>query len=260
MRLVLAALACAAISALHSPALAAQPLTGSAKLADSARLEIERATTVGDPARLRAVRRMLDQAIAAAPDDPLLLHYHGYAAYRLANLADPSSPAADRIGLLAGAGDLLRRSAALRPLPESYMLLAVVRSRQAAIDSSRRAELEADAQDATQAALLGTGAENPRVLLLSAISALYTPASLGGGPEAAELLLNHAVRLYESDHPTPPLPAWGKAEAYAWLGQVYERTGRRRRALAAYNRALRLEPRFAWVRYGLLPALKKQTS
>jgi tetratricopeptide (TPR) repeat protein len=258
MRLSLSGLAVVALSALVSRAIPAQHLAGRAKLADSARLEIERAATAGDAARLLAVRRMLDRAIAAAPDDPLLLHYQGYAAYRLANLTDASAPASDRIGILAAAGEMLRRSAALRPLPESYMLLAVVQSRQAAIDSSRASQLEADAHAARQAALLGAGAENPRVLLLSAVSALYTPSSLGGGVGAAEQLLNHAVRLYATDHPAPPLPAWGKAETYAWLGQVYERTGRHRAALAAYNRALRLEPRFAWVRDGLLPALRKR--
>jgi tetratricopeptide (TPR) repeat protein len=259
MRLSLASLACVALSALPSPVLRAQRLTGSAKLADSARVEIERAATVGDATRLLAVRRMLDQAIAAAPDDALLLHYHGYAAYRLANLAG-AGPEADQLGLLATAGEMLGRSAALRSLPESYMLLAVVKSRQAALDSSRAGELEADAQRATQAALIGSGAENPRVLLLSAVSALYTPSSLGGGTDAAEQLLNRAVLLYATDHPAPPLPAWGRAETYAWLGQVYERTGRHKAALAAYNRALRLEPRFAWVRYGLLPALRKRAS
>jgi tetratricopeptide (TPR) repeat protein len=257
MHFPLTVLALMAVSASISTELPAQRLWGRAKLADSARVEIERATALGDSARLLTIRRMLDEAIARSPDDALLLHYGGYAAYRLANLADPSTPAADRIGLLASAGEMLRRSAELRPMPESHMLLAIVKGRQAAIDSSHARELEEEAQRATRAALLDSGTENPRVLLLSAISALYTPSSLGGGTGAAEQLLNHAVLLYATDHPAPPLPAWGKAEAYAWLGQVYERTGRRREALAAYNRALRLEPRFIWVRDGLLPALKR---
>jgi tetratricopeptide (TPR) repeat protein len=253
-------LALVVLSLLGSRVLPAQRLTGSARLADSARIEIERATAVGDPVGLLALRRRLDQALAASPDDPLLLHYQGYAAYRLANLTDASATAAERVAILEAAGELLRRSAELRPLPESFMLLAVLKSRQAGIDSARAPQLEAEVERAMEAAVQGAGAENPRVLLLSAVAALFTPSSLGGGPAAAEMLLDHALRLYATDHPPRPLPRWGRAETYAWLGQVYERTGRRRQALAAYTRALELEPRFAWVRDGLLPALRKRAS
>jgi tetratricopeptide (TPR) repeat protein len=255
MRLTLSGLALATLSAVHAPGLPAQRLAGNARLADSARVAIERATTMGDAARLLAVRRMLDAAIAAAPDDALLLHYQGYAAYRLANLTDPAQ-VADRLGHLAAARYMLRRSLALRPLPEGYMLVSIVESRLAAMDSTLASRLDAEAQRATQAALVSSGAENPRVLLLAGISALYTPPSLDGGPAAAEQLLTRAIALYATDRPAAPLPAWGEAESYAWLGQVYERSGRLQEAAVAYNHALRVEPGFTWVRDVLLPALR----
>lgn len=256
MRLLRHAFVATILVTLVAPGLSAQRLTGSALLADSARREIERATAVGDVSRLLAVRRMLDSAIAVAPGNALLLHYQGYDAYRLANLTDPTTQIAERVGHLATARYMLRRSIARRPLPESYMLLAMVESRLASMDSSLARRLDADAEHDRQAALLASGAENPRVLLLSAISALYMPPSLDGGPAAAEQLLTRAIALFASDRPVPPLPSWGEAESYAWLGQVYERTGRRREALVAYEKALALDPKFSWVRDALLPALK----
>jgi cytochrome c-type biogenesis protein CcmH/NrfG len=52
-------------------------------------------------------------------------------------------------------------------------------------------------------------------------------------------------------------PFLGRAEAYAWLGQVLQKENKPSEALAAYNKALALEPNYAWVKYGLLPSVKK---
>ena len=65
----------------------------------------------------------------------------------------------------------------------------------------------------------------------------------------------HAIELFATDNPTPPAPAWGKAEAYVWLGQVFQKQNRLAEARAAYNSALTVERDYPWVIYSLLPSL-----
>ena len=54
--------------------------------------------------------------------------------------------------------------------------------------------------------------------------AFNAPAAFGGGLDRAEALLKKALDLYGADAPQPPLPAWGRADAHIWLGQVYAKT------------------------------------
>jgi tetratricopeptide (TPR) repeat protein len=54
-----------------------------------------------------------------------------------------------------------------------------------------------------------------------------------------------------------PLPSWGHAEAYAWLGQFAAADGDREAARAAYEQALRLAPSYTWVSRVLLPDLDR---
>jgi tetratricopeptide (TPR) repeat protein len=98
---------------------------------------------------------------------------------------------------------------------------------------------------------------NPRVLMLRAVSAWYKPAAFGGGEEKARTLLQQALQAFSADAPARPLPAWGRAEAYAWLGQMEAKAGNREAARAAYDQALALAPAFAWVQYVLKPQLER---
>jgi tetratricopeptide (TPR) repeat protein len=228
----------------------------SIRVADSARVLIESAALQGDLPRLVAARTLLDKSLRTKPTDALLLHYRGYALYRMANLRNGVSRTGELMADLTAARESLERSIAARAMPESYLLLASVEQRLSGLDPAHAATLDAAAQRHIEQ---GTtmGESNPRVFLLAGISALYTPTQLGGGDHAAEQLLNHAIALYRDDHPAPPAPAWGEGEAYAWLGQVYQRTNRKAKALAAYHRALKLEPRFAWVKDVLIPGVGK---
>ena len=63
-----------------------QELTPRDRFADSARREIEAASLAGDIARLQGARAMLERALTAFPNDPLLQHYQGYSLYREATL------------------------------------------------------------------------------------------------------------------------------------------------------------------------------
>src|SRR5262249_38484910 len=58
--------------------------TPAARFVDSARREIERAVHDMDMDRLDRVGVLLDRALVAFPNDPYVLHYRGYLAYRQA--------------------------------------------------------------------------------------------------------------------------------------------------------------------------------
>ena len=91
--------------------------------------------------------------------------------------------------------------------------------------------------------------------MLEGIQALHTPSMFGGGADIALESFLTAAALFEEDAPESPLPAWGRAEVYAWLGQTYVALRMPEEARTAYERALEIEPAYAWVRDTLLPAL-----
>lgn len=77
---------------------------------------------------------------------------------------------------------------------------------------------------------------------------MFTPSMWGGGVNKAEQYLKQAISLYDTDHPVSPLPAWGHAEAYIWLGQAYLKDGKRDAARDAFQKATTLEPDNRWAR------------
>ena len=246
----------AAVVALLVPAGAARAQRLSAdQWAESVRSSIDAATRAGGVRRLVESRGLVARAVAAHPDDALLRHYEGFVLYRLVTVgAGELSPAATA-AFLHDARVALEASIARRPMAESWLLLSEVYGRQIAADPSRAATL-GPAMALARARAMSAGATNPRVYLLAGIAAIYADPAAGGGLDAAEQLLQAAVDLFERDRVTPPAPAWGRAEAFAWLGQVYQRTDRAPAAAALYARALALEPDNAWVRDVLVPSVR----
>jgi tetratricopeptide (TPR) repeat protein len=223
--------------------------------ADSVRRAIDAATRAGGVARLEGARQVVARALAAYPDDGLLLHYEGFLLYRIITVAGPALTPQVTGAYLDDARVALERSIARRPMAESYLIVSEIYSRQIAADPSRGPSL-APNMALARARAMAIGAKNPRVYLLAGIAALYTGPEAGGGLDAAEQLLRASVDLFAKERPRPPDPAWGQAEAYAWLGQVYERTARKPAAAAVYAKALAIEPDNAWVRDVLLPGVR----
>lgn len=237
----------------------AQQLDQRDRWADSARREIETAVVRGDAERLGAARTLLERALVAFPGDPLLLHYTGYALYREATLLQDPRERARARSLLEQADSALEQSAAM-PMPETHALRSAVLGQLIGVSRSRLAAMRLGPHAAAQMdRALELGPENPRVWLLRGTSAIFTPKLWGGGTERAEQYLRKALALYAADHPAPPMPAWGHADAYAWLGQVYQRQGKRDAARAVYGKALEIQPENQWVRHRLLPGLDQPT-
>jgi tetratricopeptide (TPR) repeat protein len=232
-------------------------LTGAAKWADSAGRLIDKATFAGDLQGLRNVGLLLDQALAAYPNDALLLQYQGYELYREAGLVDAVSPTAKaELPLIAATGRVkLLESLAARPLAETHALLAMTMGRMIGLDQIYSPTLGPLIPKEMNAAIT-MAPKNPRIWLLRGIQSFYTSEEYGGGLPVAETQLKKAIELFATDNPAPPAPSWGKAEAYVWLGQVLQKQNRIAEARAAYNNALSVQHDYPWVTYSLLPSIE----
>jgi tetratricopeptide (TPR) repeat protein len=234
------------------PAQSPSTTSSSARWADSLRREIEAGTIEANEARLRDAMALADRALTAAPNDPLLQHYKGYALYRSASVHIGRGKEKEAKPLLEEAERLLERSGGTLEMAETFALRSAVLGQLIGVSGNPLAGMRLGPRASGEMdRAMGLGASNPRVWLLHGISAVFTPGMFGGGLDKAEERLRKAIALYANDHPAPPLPAWGLADAHAWLGQVMERRGRRADAVAAYERALEVEPNYRWVQ-GLL--------
>jgi hypothetical protein len=89
---------------------------------------------------------------------------------------------------------------------------------------------------------------NPRVLLVEALSD-YLGSSAGGGKERALTRLRAATAAFEVERAGPePLPGWGAAEAYLYLGRDLLEHGDAVGARDALEHALLLAPDYAQAR------------
>ncbi|MEM1094144.1 MAG: hypothetical protein AAGJ10_06035 [Bacteroidota bacterium] len=97
---------------------------------------------------------------------------------------------------------------------------------------------------------------DPRVLMISAISDYFKPKMWGGDKERAMQSIQAAVELFEAESATEDslTPDWGHAEALAWLG-MFQMEDAPEVAAVAFNDALEVAPNFGWVRYSLLPSV-----
>src|SRR5687767_1291226 len=104
-----------------------QTLTGREKWADSARVEIEAASLTGALESFGGVKALIERALTAFPNDPLLQHYQGYALYREASLMQGMKSKGDEIRpVLEAAEDVLELSAKKLDLPETHALRSSV--------------------------------------------------------------------------------------------------------------------------------------
>lgn len=230
-------------------------LSGAARWADSAAREIEAAYDAGDTTRLRNARTILDRALTAFPNDALLLYYKGHALHRESSLKEGLGQRDELGAIFEEAEKALEASLKVKPLPETHALLASIHGRQIAL-TPWKAMLLGPRSGSEMNDAIELGPNNPRVWLLRGIGAMFTPKMFGGGPEKTETYLKKAEQLFATDRPTAPAPAWGRAEVHAWLGQHYKKQNKNADAIAAYNRALEINPEMHWVKHVLLPAAK----
>jgi tetratricopeptide (TPR) repeat protein len=97
----------------------------------------------------------------------------------------------------------------------------------------------------------------PRGWIQRGGSKLHTPKMFGGSTKEAVENYQKAVNLYEQDS-THCKNNWQYINAKAWLGIAYMKTEKYEKALKTFQSALEFEPSFDWVKYELMPNLKKK--
>ena len=248
----------AGVALITSSAFAQQP-PGSRKWVDSARVLIETGVAAGRPEGLDPAIALLDRVITIVPKDGMLLHYKGYALYRRANLMSQSAKPDELKPFLEEADRALEESGKLLAWPETFALRASVLGQMISVNPGPISAMRFGPRaDNAMERSLELGPNNPRVYLLRGVGSIFKPALFGGGLDKAERDLRKSIELFNADRPEPPAPSWGRAEAWAWLGQVHVKQERFEDARAAYMKALELEPGNGWVRYVLLPALDRR--
>jgi tetratricopeptide (TPR) repeat protein len=221
------------------------------KWADTVATEIEKAQLANDSSRLAAAVALASRVAIAYPNDGLILHYQGYALYRQALFVQQTG---DPAALFDRAHDILSKSLDRRILPETHILLSSIDGQLIGRNPGRAMELGMQSQASTNAAIR-SGPANPRVWLIRGQGAMFTPPEYGGGLDVAEEYLKRSIEFFASDSPKSGEPAWGKAEAYAWLGQVYEKKGDKTKAAEMYKKALDVSPNYRYA-MALASALK----
>src|SRR5262245_20394481 len=196
-----------------------------AQWADSARKAIDVAYLNGEPDQLVQARALVERALVRFPGDAWLLHYRGYALYREATLRMGKEKRDDVVDLLESAQSSLEESSQKLELAETYALVSSVIGQQIGSNPLKGMTLGPRSGSAMDRAV-NKGPQNPRVWLLKGIGELYTPGMFGGGADKAEESIRKAIPLFDRDRPQAPAPAWGKDEAWLWLGRTLEERGR----------------------------------
>jgi tetratricopeptide (TPR) repeat protein len=231
-------------------------LTGTAKWADSASREIDAANAVGDLARLTNAAAMVDRVLTVTPNDPLLLYYRALALYRISGLYTGQKKNDEAKRALDEADVLLEQATAKTSTADALALRSTVIGMTIGLSGNPMSGMTLGPKSS---GLLDRAKEleprNPRVWLISGMSAMFTPKMFGGGSDKAEADLRKALTLFETDKPVSPAPSWGRADAYIWLGQALQQNDKKDEARTMYQKALEIQPKNGWVLYVLLPSL-----
>lgn len=104
----------------------------------------------------------------------------------------------------------------------------------------------------------GLAPRNPRVRFFEGLHLLHTPEAFGGGPTAGLPALRMAAELAATEPKDPDAwaPAWGRAEALAWLAMTEAELGQRTQAEGHLSEALAMDPAYGFARVVVAPKLK----
>jgi tetratricopeptide (TPR) repeat protein len=88
---------------------------------------------------------------------------------------------------------------------------------------------------------------------------LHSPKMFGGDTEEAINAYKKAIEIFEQDS-TGYKNNWQYINTLAWLGYAYSKEKEYEKALSMYQKALRIEPEFNWVKYNLIKKVKQKLS
>ena len=99
--------------------------------------------------------------------------------------------------------------------------------------------------------------ESPLVWRVEASSKMYTPEMFGGDKAEGLKAFEKSIALFEQD-PASLKNNWIYLDALVFQGRAYASEGQTAKAIQAYEKALKAEPNFSWVKYDLLPKAKQK--
>jgi tetratricopeptide (TPR) repeat protein len=104
---------------------------------------------------------------------------------------------------------------------------------------------------------IGLAPSSALVWRVEANSKMFTPSMFGGDMAEAIKAFEKSVELFEKD-PASLKNNWIYLDALVFQGQAYNKEGQTAKAIAAYEKALKLEPKLFWVKNDLLPKAKQK--
>ena len=215
-----------------------------------------------NPDKIQQARLAFERVTSVDSLATLAHYFAAYAAYELINVLsgnNADTPKRELVGYLDYAIRHLEAGLDRDPsFAEGWALLASVYGRKISLRPIAGMTLGPKSSAAQQTAL-ELASDNPRVVLLKAIGDFNTPGLWGGSKKRALKGFQDAAQLFRDEVIEDPLqPSWGHSSVYAWLGIAYMDADNLLEARHALQRALEIDPEFAWVKYSLIPALEQR--
>lgn len=224
----------------------------------SAKRAIQSGMDQGDAAATLAARGRFAALSAAEPGSAVLHYWVGLAAWRALPLAQrQSKDEAKRIGLDGVAH--LDRAIELDPrFADAYALKGGLQGMLIGVGGGSPMTLGPQS-DANLSRAEGIAPENPRVALLDGVGTFHKPAIFGGGAKKALVRLAEAEARFAKESVADSVqPDWGRDDVHVWIGRAHAGQKKWGAAVAAYRRALEINPANGWVRSSLLPEAEKK--
>ena len=219
---------------------------------------VQKAAITGDATALKAARELAQTAASQMTESnkkAAALYFVGYAHYSLVNL--PSEKASSEQSADAGITALEEAVKLYPAFADAHALLGSLYGQKAG--GGMMAGMKYGQKSAvTMERAITLQPKNPRILMLEGISLYFKPAMWGGDKQKALANLQRACDLAEQGAcaaKEATMPDWGHADVFAWKGMMFAKEEDIDNAKAAYERALQVQPNYAWVKYVLLPKL-----
>ena len=213
-----------------------------------------------DQSEMLKARGMFERALASDEENYLAQYYLAYTDYNLAVYFMQKKEKEQFQKFSDSSKELLKELINENGSDaETVSLLGAIYGIQVAMNPELGASLGSQNIALTSQAF-GIATGNPRVLLQKAISKFNSPEFVGGSKEEALKLFTQSVEAFEKLADKETEIDWGYLDALAWLGIANSSLGDFESAITSYNKALEVEPDFAWIKYELLPKAKEKFS
>jgi tetratricopeptide (TPR) repeat protein len=211
-----------------------------------------------DQSEMQKARGMFERALASNEENYLAQYYLAYADYNLAVYFMQKKEKEHFQKFSDSSKELLKELINENGSDaEAVSLLGAIYGIQVAMNPELGASLGSQNIALTSQAL-GIAPGNPRVLLQKGISKFNSPEFVGGSKKEALNYFSQSVEAFENMAEKETEIDWGYLDALAWLGIAHSSLGDFESALFAYNKAMEVEPEFAWIKYELLPKTEEK--